>query len=49
MDKDLIAVSRRVWNLQETITMFFYAHILTLANIYEHLSGQMYALERAQP
>jgi hypothetical protein len=25
MDKDLIAISRRVWNLQETITMSFYA------------------------
>jgi hypothetical protein len=49
MDKELIAISRRVWNLQETVTMSFCAHILTLPNIYKPLSGHFRALERAQP
>ena len=48
MDKDLSAISSRVWNLQETITKYFYAHILTPTNIYRPLSGHFHALERAQ-
>jgi len=49
MDKDLIVISHRVWNLQETMTMSFYVHILTLPNIYKPLSGHYHTLERAQP
>jgi hypothetical protein len=49
MDKDLIVISHRDWNLQEKMTMSFYVHILTLPNIYKPLSGHFHALERAQP